>query len=236
MWRWLLLGAGIAGAVAVLGSMSEPDTIAGMPSDDFVRLLALSGFLVLIGSGLLSSYGGKLGQGVKELAVWVAIALALVAGYSYRTELAAIGQRVTGELAPPGEAVVIDGRTSGEKAVKIRRRADGHFVARAQVNGATMSMLVDTGASTIVLKATDARQIGIDVDRLSFSIPVQTANGTAYAAAVRIRQISVGPITLEGVDALVSKPGALKESLLGMNFLRRLRSYEFSGDFLTLRG
>jgi aspartyl protease family protein len=38
------------------------------------------------------------------------------------------------------------------------------------------------------------------------------------------------------VEALVAKPGNLKESLLGMSFLRRLRSYEFSGDFLTLRG
>jgi aspartyl protease family protein len=37
------------------------------------------------------------------------------------------------------------------------------------------------------------------------------------------------------LDARVSKPGALNESLLGMNFLTRLRSYEFSGEFLTLR-
>jgi aspartyl protease family protein len=67
-------------------------------------------------------------------------------------------------------------------------------------------------------------------------VPVQTANGLAYAAAVRLNQVAIGSIVLDGVDALVARPGALKESLLGISFLRRLRSYEFSGDFLTLRG
>jgi aspartyl protease family protein len=66
-------------------------------------------------------------------------------------------------------------------------------------------------------------------------VRVQTANGAALAAAVRLRQVAIGPIVVDGVDALVARPGALKESLLGMNFLRRLRSYEFSGDYLTLR-
>jgi aspartyl protease family protein len=47
--------------------------------------------------------------------------------------------------------------------------------------------------------------------------------------------VAIGPIRLDQVDALVTKPGVLNESLLGMNFLRRLRSYEFSGEFLTLR-
>ena len=45
----------------------------------------------------------------------------------------------------------------------------------------------------------------------------------------------MGAIRLTDVEALVAKPGTLRESLLGMTFLRRLRSYEFSGDFLTLR-
>jgi aspartyl protease family protein len=38
------------------------------------------------------------------------------------------------------------------------------------------------------------------------------------------------------VEALVAQPGAMTQSLLGMSFLSRLRSYEFTGDFLTLRG
>jgi aspartyl protease family protein len=86
-----------------------------------------------------------------------------------------------------------------------------------------------------VLKPVDAQKLGIDVDKLRYTVPVQTANGTTYAASVKIKGLAVGPIWINEVDALVSKPGTLKDSLLGMTFLNRLRSYEFSGDFLTLR-
>jgi aspartyl protease family protein len=67
-------------------------------------------------------------------------------------------------------------------------------------------------------------------------VPVQTANGTTYAAHVRLRTLALGPIAINDVDALVAKPNALKENLLGMSFLGRLRSYEFTSDMLTLRG
>jgi aspartyl protease family protein len=65
---------------------------------------------------------------------------------------------------------------------------------------------------------------------------VHTANGTTYAAPVRLRSIAIGPLVLENVEALVAKPGTVNENLLGMSFLTRLRSYEFSKDYLTLRG
>jgi aspartyl protease family protein len=109
-------------------------------------------------------------------------------------------------------------------------------VARGEVNGTSVSMIFDTGASTIVLRPSDARRAGIPTDSLVYSIPVKTANGVAYAAGIRLDRVAIGPIRLDGVDALVTKPGTLTESLLGMNFLRRLRSYEVNGDFLTLRG
>jgi aspartyl protease family protein len=87
----------------------------------------------------------------------------------------------------------------------------------------------------VVLKPADAQRLGIDVDRLRYTVPVQTANGTTYAAHVRLRNVTLGGISLNDVEALVSKPGALKENLLGMSFLSRLRSYEFTTDTLTLR-
>jgi aspartyl protease family protein len=117
----------------------------------------------------------------------------------------------------------------------MRRRKDGHFTATVTVNGSNVPMLVDTGASTVVLRLADAKKLGVDTAALRFTVPVQTANGVAYAAHVRLRQVTVGSIALTGVDALVAQPGALKESLLGMTFLSRLRSYEFSGQYLTFR-
>jgi aspartyl protease family protein len=64
---------------------------------------------------------------------------------------------------------------------------------------------------------------------------VHTANGTTYAASVRLRNLAIGNIVLDEVEALVAKQGALKDNLLGMSFLSRLRSYEFTRDYLTLR-
>ena len=67
-------------------------------------------------------------------------------------------------------------------------------------------------------------------------MPVATANGRTMAARVKLGKVSIGPLDRKNVEALVAQPGTLSQSLLGMSFLSRLRSYEFTGDFLTLRG
>ena len=120
-------------------------------------------------------------------------------------------------------------------SVRIRRGADGAFVANSEVNGEAMAMLIDSGAATVVLRQSDAEKAGIDISNLTFDTPLKTANGTSYLAAARLKSMRVGPLIIEDVEALVAKPGTLNESLLGMSFLRRLRSYVVTGDFVTLR-
>jgi aspartyl protease family protein len=120
-------------------------------------------------------------------------------------------------------------------SVRIRRGADGAFVANSEVNGEAMAMLIDSGAATVVLRQSDAEKAGIDMSNLTFDTPLKTANGTSYLAAARLKSVRVGPLIIEDVEALVAKPGTLNESLLGMSFLRRLRSYVVTGDFVTLR-
>ena len=232
LW-FLLLVLATGGLILVLAE--DQGTIAGLDAASFAGLVAGGALLLYFSASLAGSYRGRFGQAFKDFAIWVLIAFALVAVYSFRDEVTYLTRRVAGELLPPGETVIYNGGERGEQAVRVRRRPDGHFSIRMQVNGAPVTMMVDTGASTIVLRPADARLAGIDVDRLNYSVPVQTANGTADTAAVRLRQVAVGPIRLDHVDALVARPGVLNESLLGMNFLRRLRSYEFSGEFLTLR-
>lgn len=233
--KWLPLIALVVGGLALV-LRHEGAMIAGLDEGTFASLLVGGALAAFIGTSLLAGYQGRLGAAFRHLAVWMLIVFGLVAGYTYKSEVAEIANRITGELMPPGEAQLVEPRQAGEQAIRIRRRADGHFVARMKVNGNSIGMLVDTGASTVVLRAADARGIGLNLDQLSYTVPVQTANGLAYAAAVRLKQVGIGPIVLDGVDALVARPGALKESLLGISFLRRLKSYEFSGDYLTLRG
>jgi aspartyl protease family protein len=233
LWIGLLLLA-LAGVALVL--RSEQGEILGLGLGDFASITTGIALLIFIGLSLLASYRGRVGQAFKDLFAWTALALVLVAGYSYRDEITGVAYRIAGELSPPGTSIALESTTPGERAVRIRRRLDGHFAAGVTIDSTTISMLVDTGASSIVLKQSDADRIGIDTHALRYSVPVNTANGVAYAAPVRLRNVSIGPITLPQVEALVAQPGTLKESLLGMTFLSRLRSYEFSGEFLTLRG
>lgn len=233
--KWLPLIALCVGGL-VLVFRGEDQVVAGLDDSVFASLLVGGALLAFIGTSVASGYRGRLGDALKHLTVWTLITFGLVGGYTYKSEVAEIANRITGELMPPGEFQNVEPRQTGELAVRVRRRGDGHFVARMNINGNSIGMLVDTGASAVVLRAADAKAIGLNIDQLSYTVPVQTANGLAYAAAVRLNQVGIGPIVLDGVDALVTRPGALKESLLGISFLRRLRSYEFSGDYLTLRG
>lgn len=234
MLHWLILALV---ALALLYFVLQGDLGTLIPSGDF------DGFMQIVAAAafgayalyLLSGHGGRLGRVLRDLVAWAAIFLAVIAVYAYRDEITAVAYRVMGELSPPGSTISVATDEKGERAVRVRRRPDGHFLARVEVNGAAVSMLVDTGASTVVLRPADAERAGIDTRQLNYSVPVQTANGTTYAAPVRVRSLAIGGIEMHDVETLVAKPGNLKESLLGMTFLKRLRSYEFSGDFLTLR-
>jgi aspartyl protease family protein len=234
MGAWIALTLLVIAGLALL-LRADAGSIAGFDPSDFAIAVASVALLIFLASSIAGSYRGRAGQAVRDLLTWSLVALVLVAGYSYREEIMSLGHRVAGELLPPGSALRGESQIEGERSVRIRRRPDGHFVAKTQVNGISLIMLVDTGASTVVLKRDDAQRLGYDVERLKYSVPVQTANGTTYAAHVRLRNLTLGPISLNDVEALVAKPGTLKENLLGMSFLSRLRSYEFTTDMLTLR-
>jgi aspartyl protease family protein len=113
-----------------------------------------------------------------------------------------------------------------------RADASGHFYIDALVNGAPIRFLVDTGATVVALTPDDARAAGVLNGMLSYTTPVQTADGTTHAAPVTLREIVMGQMSQEEVPAIVlEKPGAI--SLLGMSFLKRL-NYEVRGQQLIL--
>jgi aspartyl protease family protein len=234
MGAWIALTLLVIAGLALL-LRADAGSIAGFDPSDFAIAVAGAALLIFLVSSLAGSYRGRAGQAVRDLLAWSGMALLLVAGYSFREELFTFGHRVIYELLPPGSVLRTETQIEGEHSVRIRRRPDGHFIAKTRANGVVLTMLIDTGASTVVLKPADAQRIGIDTEKLKYSVPVQTANGTTYAAHARVRTLALGPITLNDVDALIAKPNALKENLLGMSFLSRLRSYEFTGDMLTLR-
>jgi aspartyl protease family protein len=220
----------VAVAVAIAATIVGNDRPLGLDLDRWMPMVGLSLLALAIGAGAVGGFRGRIGEGLKAALVWVAIALALVAGYAFRFELASAGNRVVGVVAP---GVMLFG-SGGE--VTVSRAPDGQFHFRAEANGRPVRMMFDTGASSVVLTHEDALAMGIRLRDDDFSIGVRTANGMTRAAAVTLKSLAVGGIVETDVRAMVAQPGRLTENLLGMTFLERLASYEVRGDQLTLRG
>ena len=177
----------------------------------------------------LALFRGRSSHLLRSLAIWGVIVLALLLAYTYRSELHDVGERVLAQFVP-GRAV------SRGRTVEIARGSGGSFALAMQVNGARIPMVLDTGASSVVLTQEAARAAGLPLEILNYSVSVETANGRARAAPVMLDRVSIGTITERSVPALVAQGGALRSNLLGMSFLNRLRSWEVRGDKLLLRG
>jgi aspartyl protease family protein len=134
--------------------------------------------------------------------------------------------------APPA----LPPRTAGsQRQVALRADPRGHFEANAVINGRSVPVIVDTGATTVAISSDTARRLGVLPDRSGYRVPISTANGTLRAAAVMLREVTVGSISIRNVEAMVIPGDALGDvGLLGMTFLSRLRKFEISQGQLLL--
>ena len=227
----LLVGALLL--VAFEAFQVEPRLRGLLSGDEAPRALAALAFSMLVGASVIAAFRGRILAALGSAMIWVGLGLVLLVGHAYRDEIRAIGERVWADLMP-GRPVTIE-TESGEKAVEVRRSASGYFALVAEVIGASVPMLVDTGATHITLTYEAAQAAGFDMNRLRFDVPVVTANGTTRSAAVMLDRVAVGPIVRGRLRALVAQPGTLSRSLLGMNFLETLSSYEVRGSRMLLR-
>lgn len=169
-----------------------------------------------------------MGQALKYAAVWAGIFITLLVGYSLKDELSMVGHKVRRNLFPFVPAQTENGHTS------FTRSLDGHFYIEALVDHTPIRFMLDTGATTTTLTLQDAKRLGYNVNSLSYDKPVQTANGTDFVATVRITEIKLGDLTLNDISATVSK-NLSEHSLLGMNFLKRLKGFNIEGDQLMFK-
>ena len=227
---YVLMGI-LATGLVILFINHDGGTTFGLANDDFGRLVTLTALAALFGSAIVRRR--EMGQMARNALIWLVIILALATAYLYRYDLQSVAGRVSGGLIP-GSVVTRDG-ADGLSEVVVQKGLGGHFSIRAEINGDPVDMLVDTGATTIALSFEDAEALGLDPSSLSFTRTVMTANGPAQAAAVRLDQLAIGPILRQDVRATVSAEGALGQSLLGMNFLGDLASFEMRRDELILR-
>ena len=225
---WFLLGA-IVIALIVLVTHHDEGMIGPLSTGDFASLSYRFVLLVFIASVVVVMFRGRFTQAITAALLWIAIGLALLVGYTYRFELREVADRVMAEVVPG--YVVAHGRS-----VEVARAFNGDFDITARINGARVAMVLDTGASSVVLTREDAKAAGLPLEVLAYTAVIDTANGRTHAAPVRLDRVAVGGLVERSVDALVAQPGQLKTSLLGMSFLNRLQSWEVRGDRLLLHG
>ena len=200
---------------------------ATTPSDtaSIVQLVAI---LAVMSSGLLFVKDWDLKKKAKQILGWAGIAGILMLGFSFQEPLLSLFNRLRSEIIP-GTAI-----QPGPREMTVSESDGGNYFLFGTVNGARVLFMVDTGASDIVLAPADARRAGIDTGALTYIQAYQTANGTGGGARVKVQELTAGKIAFSNVTVSVNQ-AEMNGSLLGMTFLRRLKSFEFRDRKLTLR-
>lgn len=150
------------------------------------------------------SVGASVGEGMRLVQVTQTGAVIEIGG---KRETIALGEHVNQSIS------------SARSSVTLQADGRGHYMVQGQINGGSVRMLLDTGATMIAMPASDARRLGIDYRKGEVRY-LSTANGVVPAFRVKLNTVKVGDIELNQVDAVIQEQG-LPIILLGMSFLNR---------------
>jgi len=107
--------------------------------------------------------------------------------------------------------------------VQIARDNMGMYTTTGAINGAPVSFMVDTGATSVAMNAATAERLGISFRHEGKPMTVQTAAGPARAWAVLLKSVKVGEIERKQVQAVVIEARSNNDILLGMSFLSTVK-------------
>lgn len=193
-----------------------------MTSDPLYLVYAI-GVLVLV-VGALAARREPLGKLAKMALIWVGIFGVGFVLFTFRSDFGYVVDRVKAEATG---APIVEGET-----IRIAKAVDGHFYLDAEVNGASINFMVDSGATVTTLGREAARNAGISTNGQP-DVLVQTANGTVGMYRSRARDFDVGPIERNNFRVHVAQRDDL--NVIGMNWLSSLDGWSVEGDWLVLR-
>lgn len=136
-------------------------------------------------------------------------------------------------LARIAERLGVNGQEVSGGEVRIRMSPDGHFWARATINGVERRMLVDSGATITAISEDTARAAAVGSGTSLVPVVLQTANGLAQARTGSVKRLELGSITARDLKVAIS-PALGDMNVLGMNFLSDLASWRVEGRTLIL--
>jgi aspartyl protease family protein len=191
-----------------------------------IKLAAISGLVAIAAAMLLSKSGGQL-AGASASGPSLSGLSDIINRFRANVPVAIPGMNkdVTRSSTPA---------SSGFGPVRLSGDDSGHYFANTEIDGRRIRMLVDTGATLVVLTSEDAASVGINPAPSDFNAKIWTANGDLMTAKTQIREVRVGNILVRDVAALVVPPGKLNQSLLGMSFLSKLKGFEVADRSLIL--
>jgi len=194
-----------------------------MPVATWAQSIALSGILgskallVVDGGAPRAVAAGQVHEGVRVLSVGKAEVTLEVAGEQRVLRL--------------GETPVKLGEPMELPRLVLRADSRGHFIDTGQINGRSITYMVDTGASSVSIGLSEAKRLGIKTDDKQ-RVTMSTANGTVQGWRVRLDVVRLGPLELRGVDAVIT-PQDMPHVLLGNSFLRSF-DMNRSGSMMVL--
>ena len=184
---WILLAV-LTVALLVLVLQQNETALAELSRFDSASVETKIMAAALVGLIALMLFRQRFSHALESALIWVMLATLLALGYTYRFELREVADRVLAELIP-GRPV-----TRG-RAVEIARTSSGGFSVATHVNGARVPMVLDTGASAVVLTQEAAKAAGLPLEVLNYNVGLDTANGRTRAASVVLDRLTVGSRT-----------------------------------------
>ena len=170
---------------------------------------------------------------MRQILILAAFVLA-VGGYLARYADRAVVHPSAQAAVAPAPAVEPRPPTTSGRSLILEGDRQGHFKTEARIDGRFIDFLVDTGASLVILRDSDAARVGIRPLPRDYTAVVSTANGKIKAAPATLDRVEVGGISVFDVPALVLPDEALGQNLLGTSFLSRLKRYEYASGRLVL--
>lgn len=191
-----------------------------MSESDLAYFLFLMLFLAFIGGSYFISRRGRFGQSLQQMAIWCLIFFGFMAVYGMR-------ETIDAQMFPTKEVV------KQQNAYVFQRSDNGHFYATLRINDIPIKLVVDTGATSLVLTKEDAERVGLPMKSLVYSQVAYTANGQVASAPVVLHDVRMGDIVHSRMRASVNG-GALHNSLLGMEYINEFSEFKIVKDLLYL--
>jgi len=145
------------------------------------------------------------------------------------------GKRVQAISAPDRHGLPEANYLGNGRVATLKPNRQGHFTGSFRINGQTVVGIIDTGATYVALNESTARQLGIDPPPSAFKYKVETANGTTKAAHAVLSSVEIGQVRVDNVEAFILSDSSMSETLIGMSFMKKLRSYRVRDGVLEIK-